>query len=249
MAVFKAQLNKETLSKIPKLERDLFVAIAHLQNEIRFSLYGVVWTHDFSSHNDAILAGQIAFNFFHLRGLAGKIHAGWQLLQKNYFPNKELSVDFCEKGNDETRLLLKELGKYFGKKNAISEIRNKFSSHYSPEELGRYVINMPDELEMYIAKENDANTLYYFAEVSAILGVLSKLSYPETVNPIEAINDELIGVAKKFNKFNVLFIKYVIEKYSPEIWEGEPKEVEFDSLPKFSDVSIPMFTDTTDGFV
>ena len=177
MGIYKSKLNKEALSKIPELERNLFLTIAHLQNEIHFSLYGVVWTCDFTSNNDEIIKGQIAFQFFYLRVLAGKIHEGWQLLNKHYFPNKELSLNFNENGSDEGPLILKEVGKYFGKKNAISEIRNNFSFHCSPDELGHHVKDMPEELEMYIAKENDANTLYYFAKASANWGVLSKLDY------------------------------------------------------------------------
>ncbi len=249
MGVFKAQLNKEALSKIPEQERNLLVAIAHLQNEIRFSLYGVVWTHDFSSDNDVIVKGQIAFNFFHLRVLAGKMHEGWELLNKYHFCNKELSLSFNESGDNKAISLLKELSKYFGKTNAITEIRNNLSFHYSPSELGHHVINMPDELDIYIAKENDANTLYYFAEVSANRGVLSKLNYHESTNPIEAINEELIGMAKKFNKFNALYMKHILNKYQQEIWEGVLEEVDFENLPKFSSVRIPMFTDTTDGFI
>jgi hypothetical protein len=249
MSVYRAKLNKEKLLKIPESERKLFLAIAHLQNEIRFSLYGVVWTHDFSSNNDAIVHGQLSFNFYYLRILAGKLYEGWQLLKKHYFSHNNLTIDFNSNGSKEAIGILKELSKYFSKKNAISRIRNNLSFHYSPDDLSQHLAEMPDELDMYIAKENDANTLYYFAEALANRGVLSKLDYQDNTNPIEAINAELIGIAKNFNKFNMLYMKYIISKHSPEIWEGAAEKMELEGLMKFSSIRIPLFTDTTSGFV
>lgn len=249
MNIYRGKLSKEVLLSIPENERKLFICIAHLQNEIRFSLYGVIWTHDFSSNNDAVVQGQIAYNFFHLRVLAGKIHEGWQLLTRHYFSNKELSIEFNENGSEEALSILSELGKYFGKKNAISEIRNNLSFHYSPDELSSQLHEIPEEMDMYIAKENDANTLYYFAEALANRSVISKLGYPDDVNPFDAINNELIGVSKKINKFNMLYMKHVIKRYSPEIWDGMAEEVKFEGLMKFSEVRIPLFTDTSEGFI
>ncbi len=244
MKHYKGKLSKEALLDMPDGERKLFISIAHLQNEIRFSLYGVVWTNDFNSDVDAVVKGQISFNFFHLKILAGKLHEGWQLLTKHYFSNKDLSLEFNSEGSDEAKALLSDLGKYFGRKNTISEIRNNLSFHYSPEELVNQLEQMPDELEMYIAKENDANTLYYFAEALANRGVLSKIQNQDGTNPIEAINNELVDVAKKFNKLNILYMNYVVQKYAPEIWDGLAAEIEIKGLMKFSDVHIPFFTET-----
>lgn len=249
MKIYIGKLNKAKLLQIAEAERKLFVTIAHLQNEIRFSLYGVVWSHDFSSSDDIVVQGQISLNFFYLRILAGKLHEGWQLLQKHYFTNKILSTDFNDNGSKEAIKLLKELGKYFGKTNAITEIRNNLSFHYSPNDLARQLENLPEALEIYIAKENDANTLYYFAEALANRGVLDKLDYEDNLNPFEAIYSELSTIAKKFNKFNMLYMKYIIKKHSPEMWDGAAEEVELKGLVKFSNVRIPLFTDTTDGFI
>jgi hypothetical protein len=135
MKVFRAKINKEKLLEIPEIERNLFVSLAHLQNEIRFSLYGVAWTHDFSSTNEAVVQSQIAFNFFYLRILAGKLHEGWQVLQKYFFPTKSLSIEFNSNGSKEGLEALKALKKYFSSQNAISEIRNNLSFHYNPTDL------------------------------------------------------------------------------------------------------------------
>jgi hypothetical protein len=249
MEIYRARLNKEALQKIPEEERKLFVTIAHLQNEIRFSLYGVVWSHDFTSDIEAETQGQISINFFYLKILAGKLSEGWQLIQNYYNGNKSIAIDFNSNGSKEAISLLNELKRYFSKSNAIHNIRNSLSFHYSPDDLISQLDEAPDKLDMYISKDNDANTLYYFAEVLSNKAALEKLEFPADVNPIEAIIDELTGISKKFNKFNMLYMKYIINKYSPEIWEGTAEPIKMENLTEFSKVRIPMFTDTSNGFI
>lgn len=249
MSIYRARLNKEALQKIPEAERKFFITIAHLQNEIRFSLYGVVWSHDFTSENEVEIQGQISINFFYLKILAGKLSEGWQLIQSYYNGNKSIALDFNSNGSEEAKSLLKEIKKYFSKNNAIHDIRNNFSFHYSPDDLINQLDETPDKLDMYISEENDANTLYYFAEILSNRAVIEKLDFSDEVNPIEAIYDELIRVAKKFNKFNILYMKYVVGKYSPDIWEDSAEPIEIENLTEFSKVRIPIFTDTSNGFI
>jgi len=249
VTIYRARLNKEALQKIPEPERKLFVAIAHLQNEIRFALYGVVWSHDYNSENEVEVQGQISINFFYLKILAGKLSEGWQLIQKYYNGNKSIACDFNANGSDKGLVLLKELKQYFSKSNPIHDIRNSLSFHYSPDDLIKEIAGTPDDFDLYISKENDANTLYYFAEILSNRAALTKLDIPSDTNPLDAINAELLGVAKKFNMFNMLYMKYVVGKYSPDIWDCPAEKVEIEGLPEFSKIRIPLFTDTSNGFL
>ncbi len=61
MSVYRSKLSKDALLNMPEHERKLFLSITHLQDEIRFSLYGTIWSHDFGSSNDTVVQGQIAF--------------------------------------------------------------------------------------------------------------------------------------------------------------------------------------------
>ena len=249
MNIFQGKLNREVLLKVPKLERNNFLAVAHLQNEIRFCLSGVVWSHDFTSDDEVIVQGQLALNFFYLKTLAGKLNEGWELIHKSHFKNKKLSIEFSETADKEALGLLKELKKYFSANNLINEIRNNHSFHYSPDELGEKLNDLPEELDLYISKENDANTLYYFAEALANQRIIDKLNLEAQQNPLEAIYSELIGVAKKFNKFNMLYMAHFLTKYNPEIWACPAEPVDLGEIPEFSKVIIPFFTDTSTGLV
>lgn len=250
MSIYKSTLNKDKLLLLPEEERNLLISIAHLQNEIRFSLYGVVWTHDFTSDNKMIIEGQIAFNFYHLKILAGKLHEGWLLLNKTYFCYKSLTEEFRKDADKEAIELLGEIKSYFKKSsNSISKIRNKLAFHYSYEHLAMHLPNLQDDLNLYIAEENDANTLYYFAEALANRAVLSTFEIPDGVNPLEILNSEVIGIAKKFNKFNMHLLKFIIHKNSPEIFNGVAEKIEMNDLKLFKEVNIPFFTDTREGFI
>jgi len=250
MDIYKGKLSKETLLKLSDVERKLFLSLAHVQNEIRFSLYTVVWSHDYSSKDDDILKGQISVHFYHLRVLAGKLHESYELLVKYYFPNKEISKEFNIFAKEEALQTLRNIKKYFSKKNNfITEIRNNFSFHYSPLELEQQLTKIPDELELYVSKENDANTLYYFAEVLANRAVFDKLNLPNDTNPIGAVYSEIIDLSKMFNLINAELMKFILKKYSSDIWCGSAELLEFKGLKKFSEVQLPLFTDTSDGFI
>lgn len=244
MKLRNAKFNSKIFADLPKAERDNLVSIAHFQNELRFSLLGVAWTKVINSESDVIQKGQISYNLFFLKMLAGKLYEGWKMLSKHHFSNKELSMHFRNNCCSESRDLLMELKGYFSKANAISKIRNDFSFHYSPEELGDRSLKINEDLDIYISAENDANSLYYFAEAAANWSMIGIFNNPDDANPLEVITNEIIGIAKKFNRFNTLYIMYLINKQDINVWDGLTEELEIENLPLFNKVRIPFFTDT-----
>lgn len=247
MAIYRAKLNKDAMLRIPEKERNIFFALAHLQNEIRFSIDSVAWS-KFSDHEDENeFEGQLALNFFYLRILAGKLHEGWQLLNKHLFNNKDLSIDFNNKGSKEGTECLNSIKAYFSKNNTISDIRNKLSFHYNPVELASHLEIMKDNLSLYLSSENGANTIYYFAEALANWAVISKLKNYKNLNPVKEIIEELIEVAGNFSIFIVHFMSYVIRKYEPDIWDERAEKIIIKDLKTFKSIRIPAFTDTSNG--
>ncbi|WP_440874060.1 hypothetical protein [Thalassotalea sp. PLHSN55] len=245
MDIYKNSINKEALLSLPEHERDFFISIAHIQNEIRFALYGVIRTNDFSSSNEMIVEGQIAYNFYHLKILAGKLHEAWQYLNKKYFNNREFSQNFIEFSGELGQETLKKVTTYFGQqKSAVSLIRDKLAFHYSPEDLVMHLENINDDLNIYISKTNDINTLYYFAEAIVNRTVLSSVKNKCGANPIKAINEDVIGLAGSFNQLNLLFIKFFTSKYKDNIFNTESENMNCDELTLFETEKIPFFTNT-----
>ena len=249
MAIYRLELNKKLLLEVPEDERNLFFAIAHLQNEIGFSINSVAWSKFVGLEDKNEMEGQIALNFFYLKILAGKLHEGWQLLNKYLFSNKELSLYFNEKSKKDGLECLKRLKKYFSKANAVSNIRNELSFHYNPTELSKHLDAMKDNLSLYLSDENLSNTIYYFAEALSSWAALSKFSNSQNKNPLKIIVEELIEVAGDFSIFNMNFMKVIINKYNPDIWKDVGKEIKITGLRHFKDIRIPAFVDTSKGYI
>lgn len=249
MAIYRIELNKEILLGIPEDERNLFLAIAHLQNEIGFSINSVAWSKYVGIEDENEMEGQLALNFFYLKILAGKLHEGWQLLNRYLFSNKKLSLYFNQKSKQDGVESLKRLKKYFSKANAVSNIRNELSFHYNPTELSKHLETKEDKLSLFLSDENLSNTIYYFAEILSSWAVLSKVSNSHNKNPLGIIIEELMAVATDFSILNMNFMEMIIDKYKPDIWKNVEKEIKINGLRHFKDVRIPAFVDTSKGYI
>jgi hypothetical protein len=71
--------------------------------------------------------GQI---FIVMRILIGKLHEAWELFRTRALSNKDITDKYLKNLDEEGTTALKALNDYFGKKNAVKEIRNKVAFHY-----------------------------------------------------------------------------------------------------------------------
>lgn len=247
MEIFRGQLKKDELLLIPDSERELLVAVAHLQNEIRFLLRAVLWSTDFSSDNESTVHGQVSLSMFFTKLLAGKLREGWELLQACYFSKQEISMDFEKNGSSEALAALAELKRYFGKSNLLHRLRNDHSFHFSPTEIQRELEETTDDLDMYVEKDTDANTLYYFAEVLANRAAIKSTGLEFGPEALGQLNAEVTSVAGMYSRMNNGLIHYVLSKYKPGIWKGSAQLVKFEELPSYAAFRFPWFADTSDG--
>jgi hypothetical protein len=72
MTVYRARLKKDALRQLPKEERRLFLSLGHVVNEVNGLRKLLIWSSDFSSANEVIVQGKIAFSLISVRLLAGK---------------------------------------------------------------------------------------------------------------------------------------------------------------------------------
>jgi hypothetical protein len=247
MKIYRIRLNKEEVLRLPDQERRLFCSIAHLQNEINILLRAVLWSHDFSSDNEAEVQGQVSVTLFFVRLLAGKLREGWTILEKYFFVNRSLATDFRANANSDQTAALDELSRYFGRANILHEIRTNFAFHYSPEEIDNALATTPDDLVLYIEEEGNANTLYYFAEVLANRAAINRVPALDADTGLDRLIDEGIDVAKHFTTFGQAFMSYIVKKHQPSIWQETATPVLFSDLPSFAEMHFPWFTDTTSG--
>ena len=247
MKVFHAYLSVDGLSQLPSADRKLFFALANLQNEIRFLLRIIQWSGDYSSPIKAIVQSQFALNFFNVKLLAGKLREGYGILEKFYFPEKDLAQRFQANANPGALEALNELKKYFSKGNLLHDVRNNFAFHFSPNALENELGKSPDPLEIFIENGPDANTLYYFAEILSTLAALRQIGSPDPVRAIGEFTQNILNAATIFNKFNLGFLHFITSTNKATIWDSPATELDLGELPPFAKVRVPWFADTSQG--
>ena len=123
---------------------------------------------------------------------------------------------------------------------------NYYAFHYSPEELDAVLPTVPEELEIYVADEGSANTLYYFAEVLANRAILRSMQETDDSIAYTKLHLELPKVANWFSILAELLLVEFISRYEEGIWDGFAEEIQFDNLPLITDIKIPWFTDISE---
>lgn len=244
MKIFKIRLDRDEILKIPECERQVFLTIAHIQNEISILLRSVLWSSDLSSSNEAVVQGQVSINLFFIKLLVGKLFEGWDFLKKSFFTCKALADDFSKFASPEQLASFDTLKKYFSKENLVYKVRNGYAFHYSHRELDNALKGIPDELDLYVEEKGNCNTLYYFAEILANSAVLNLINPSDNADALKHLEEEALNIARCFVKFGQAYMSFVIKRHSPQIWKEAAKPVEFEKLLVFSEMHLPWFTDS-----
>jgi hypothetical protein len=124
------------------------------------------------SELEAEQRGFFAQRHFVTRMLVGTLFEGWRMFEKSFFGSaisKKYESQLEEPGKSD----LDELKKYFGKKNIIGELRNKFAFHYDADKIRSELslVSADDPSHIYLA-EVQGNSLYYVAEEIVGLAML-----------------------------------------------------------------------------
>lgn len=176
------------------------------------------------------------------RALTGKLWETWMLLKNGYF-GSALSRKYGERLDAEAIQALDALKKYFGRKNLIKIIRDRFAFHYSLSDANCVPAVQPtaDELVMYLAKDN-GNTLFYFSDVLVNNALLEAIDPGEPQRAMDRLMTESAKVVSQINEAAGAIMATVVEGYLmaadgklvlEEIEIGEPPVAEEMELPYF----------------
>jgi hypothetical protein len=125
---------KSELAKVPEAERTFLLLLGHLANELAVLSKLFLFCSEFESDDkwkrraapaQALVVGKL---------LVGKLSEGWELLQQSFFGSK-LSQLFEPRLSPEAKEAIHHLKRYFGKENLIRNVRNRYSFHYSVEDI------------------------------------------------------------------------------------------------------------------
>jgi hypothetical protein len=193
--------------------------------------------------------GQI---FIVMRILIGKLHEAWELFKARAQSNKDISEKYLRALDEEAAAALKALNEYFGKKNAVTEIRNKVAFHYKDKdnliEANFQRLPETEPWEFYLSKTH-GNTFYYASEMVATGSALSlagKIDEAERVSlagdilAFSELSKDVLDVSKHITMLFSWLISDILTAYVPE---PEVKVEKFDDGPKLSEFTLHYFFD------
>jgi len=233
---------KSELTRVPEAERTFFLLIGHLANELNVLNKLLFFCSQFetsegwerrASTAQALVVGKI---------LAGKLSEGWELLQRSFFSSK-LSQLFEPLLAPEAKEALGHLKRYFGKENLIRNVRNRFSFHYSVEDVRGVFDQMPDtdEWQMCLADSN-GNSLYYSSELVVNYALLDAIAPGTPQQAMEKLLEETTKVTGWFIALiNGCMVVFAERHLLDSDGKLEMRPVAIADVPSKDDVRIPYF--------
>lgn len=127
--VYRVAIPKETLSKMPAEERNLFLLLGYAANQITlFRKLLIFSTNDHPEDTDqSTIAG--AQTQMILRILVGVIAEGYELTRRLFLKQK-IAKEYVPLLTEEDRAALERLSRYFGSQNLLHKLRNNYAFHH-----------------------------------------------------------------------------------------------------------------------
>lgn len=238
------RLSKAQLDAIPTPERVLIVLLSHAANEL--SVLTKLF-HFCSSHEvdiPVLIEARNAQALVMGRLLTGKIYECWKLLQSAFFGSR-VSKQYEPLFDREGAAALDNLKKYFGRKNLIEAVRNKFAFHYAPDQVqaGYDKLGEHDLLDVYLSKTN-ANTLYVFAETVTGRSLMESIDAEDHARSIGALIHETSQVIGWLNEMIGACLSTCLRLHvGGDLYALGATIVEVEGAPDWKNVMIPYFVE------
>ncbi len=245
MNVIKVRLNSEKLKQLPGEDRNLFIGLGHIFNEINAITKMLYWTCNAPQQNKAEENGQYAMILLIIKILAGKLYESWKFFKTLYFRTR-ISIEYDPKLNGEPKETFDKLKKYFRKGNHINTIRNNFGFHYSLGKTGEMLNRIDTDFDIYLERNVLPNNLFYFVEVLDAIALLDGIGFDidnhDSEKELINLSDELLEVGQWFLCTADGLMDLIIEKQGVDNKEDEIEPIRFEDLREFTEIHLPWFT-------
>lgn len=246
MNIQKLYLTKDHLSLFPEKERVFFILLGHLANEISVLTKLMILSENRSETEVVRKAYSMQASII-ARIIIGKLYESWVLLEMNFFKSK-LSKQYESKLTNDGQQALRNLKKYFGKKNLIKSIRNNFSFHYpSFDEINKQLKAIPNDTNFqFFLGECNANTNYYMSEE-----VISNLMLNQVKSKDTTLQDAMFDVFQDLTQVSEWFVTFsgdcmitLSEEFLGKVKDKlKLQTIEVESQGNIWETKIPFFLD------
>ncbi len=239
ITVHKLNFTKTELTNLSSVEQKLFVLAGHVSNDIGVLQKLLVWSMNSSPVSDVAKDGTSTQNLIIVKLLAGKLNEAWRVMERVYFSGPSQSY-YAELPED-AQAAQKQLSGYFGKRNAITEVRNNFAFHYSEDEIPDVLAELPDEMDFRLfLGEEVGNSLYHYAEQPMFRQLIDNLPTGEGVEAFNALVGDVLEIASAA----LTFFAGCILVASQKMYPGRaltPELIGDEDLASLNDMEIPFF--------
>lgn len=240
MELLKVEIPMSKLSSIPENERVFFVQIGSLLNDLSMLQKLTVFSTNINTANQVVRAAQNLQTLSLIRIQAGKLHEGWNVLQKNFF-NEGFSQKYLEKLTPSEKQSYDKARTYFDdKKNLISWIRNNFAFHYftKPRTIRKLFDKVSDSeiFEMFMS-EFYGNCVFSMSDTLINFAILKYTGITDTNKAMEKLLRDVKEITKWFGHFLGRFLLVFAEEHLGLL----PIKVEIPEPSNINKVMLPYF--------
>jgi hypothetical protein len=237
MIIYRLTVSKKQLNLFPEKERIFFIQMGHLANELT-TLTKILICANAETEIQIMKRAYTTQTSIIARICIGKVYEGWRLFQ-DYFFSSQLAKKYEAKLSQSGQENLQKLKKYFGKKNLICEIRNKFSFHNpSSQDIKNQLELIPDEadLDLYIGTQH-ANSNYYLSEEIISRAMLNYVESTSLQQAMDTMYKEFIEVSGWF----VEFCGHCMVAMCDEYWRQDPRQLRIEHIHVKSEGNVKDF--------
>ena len=242
MKIHRFLVPKEKFLKLPVSERLFLVFAGHITNELTVLNRLVLFANQTKAKTKLEQEARVTQILVIQRLLTGKLFEAWECLRKIYFATVLPKV--YEKRIDPRGIeSLEILKKHFGKKSTLFLIRNKFSFHYSVDEVETWLkkYSRKEPLQFNVG-ESYGNSVFTFAEEIIMNTALDMINEKSSKKAFGKVLDESLLVNKHFREFLSYAMVPIVTKYFGKNLKAlKARKITVKGSPKFENVSIPCF--------
>ncbi len=224
ITIYKATFSKEQLMQLNREERALLVLLGQVANQL-----AVFWKLLFFATNgddetkdrvqQLVEGSQTQILVRHTVGIA---YEGWMLIQSRFLKTSLAKEYQTLLGEDGTNALA-DLKRYFGKKNAIFNIRNHFAFHHPDsldveQDLQEALSDsgLDSEWNWYLT-ETTINTHYFLSDLVITHGITRAAGFKDLEEAHRQVMKDLNQIVAAIGSFAQAYFYAVLAKYNSEL--------------------------------
>ncbi len=242
MEIRKLEVKDDLYKNIPDDEKLVFVMMGHIANELNVLRKLVLMNSFYVTDSTIEKAGNGIQSLVLIKIFVAKVFEARGFMQKHGMVLNRMAID----KDSEISQGMKKLNQYFGKKNLIEYVRNKFGAHYDSETVMQHIqnVHIGDHNGVIYLTPHQGLILYHFQE-QMVFGALNKSHDEDEINlTFGALINEVGDVADWIGSCAQGVMIYIGKRYANGKWEKPAIHENVNPKPH-TDATIPYLVDFT----